>query len=434
MSQPHAIDPSPEFSRSAPSCDESTDLGARDVDVPVALSPDPAKAVFVSYVFKDREAALELCRRLEEAGIACWIAPRDVRPGDDYGESILRAIDSATTTILMFSRHTSDSPHVRNEIERSVNKRKRLIPIRLEDAPPRGSLELHLATAQWIDAWNLAPEELTRQVVAAVRPETVIPFSQNPVEKERSGPVRSVTRRAVIALLLLTTVPAAAFVLARRLIDPAAQRSEPVTPAEALKVVSLEVRHFARTPDGDVPKGPLGQRSFMAYLGDRVQVEARLSKPCYAYLIAFRPDGAADLCFPDDENTVPPLTDTPRYPNDDKLMAYGLQEGIGLWAFAVVASEAPLPSWSEWRRKRTGGGASFDWSAIDKTPTAVVWLDDGTARFEYVTPDGSSLRMRGKDESLEGPAVTIKRLTDSLRREWAGSAVSTVGFGVHSDE
>jgi hypothetical protein len=50
-------------------------------------------------------------------------------------------------------------------------------------------------------------------------------------------------------------------------------------------------------------------------LRDQVTVEAKLSRPAYAYLIAFRPDGVAELCVPDREDVPPPLVDQPRYPS-----------------------------------------------------------------------------------------------------------------------
>ncbi len=74
---------------------------------------------------------------------------------------------------------------------------------------------------------------------------------------------------------------------------------------EPLRVKSLDIKHFHNTAEGDVPKGILGQKSFSPRLGDRVQVVANLSRPGYAYIIAFRPDGVADLCFPEHEDQAP---------------------------------------------------------------------------------------------------------------------------------
>src|SRR5207245_2925831 len=110
------------------------------------------------------DAAYRLCRLLEEQGIGCWIAPRDVAPGADYGESIIRAIETTPTTVLLLSAHSNASVHVTHEVERATSKRKRVIPVRLEDVRPGPSLELHLATAHWLDAFRFSPEQVAAQL------------------------------------------------------------------------------------------------------------------------------------------------------------------------------------------------------------------------------------------------------------------------------
>ena len=53
----------------------------------------------------------DVCEALERAGVACWIAPRNVTPGDFYADSIVHAIDSARVAVLVPSRNTADSKH-----------------------------------------------------------------------------------------------------------------------------------------------------------------------------------------------------------------------------------------------------------------------------------------------------------------------------------
>ncbi len=52
----------------------------------------PQKLVFVSYATPDRPAMEAFVAQLEDSGIPCWIAPRDVQPGSNYGASIVEAI------------------------------------------------------------------------------------------------------------------------------------------------------------------------------------------------------------------------------------------------------------------------------------------------------------------------------------------------------
>jgi hypothetical protein len=133
--------------------------------------PGLSKDAFLSYASSDKDSAYRLCRLLEEQGIGCWIAPRDVPPGADYGVAIIRAIESATATVLLLSSHSNASIHVTHEVERATSKRKRVIPVCLEDVQPSPSLELHLATAHRLDAFRLSPEQVAAQLTLVLRDE-----------------------------------------------------------------------------------------------------------------------------------------------------------------------------------------------------------------------------------------------------------------------
>ncbi|HYL40707.1 MAG TPA: toll/interleukin-1 receptor domain-containing protein, partial [Candidatus Binatus sp.] len=76
--------------------------------------------VFICHSSKDRTIANAICSTLEQHHIRCWIAPRDVLPGSDYGGAIIDAISGTRLTVLVFSSSSNTSPHVRREIERTI--------------------------------------------------------------------------------------------------------------------------------------------------------------------------------------------------------------------------------------------------------------------------------------------------------------------------
>ena len=135
------------------------------------IDPSLAKDIFLSHASPDKDTADRLCELIEKQGVGCWIAPRDILPGDNYGESIIRAIEATSVTVLLLSSHSNLSVHVVHEIERATSKRKRVIPVRLEDILPDRSLELHLATAQWLDSFRLGQDEVARRLVQIVKGE-----------------------------------------------------------------------------------------------------------------------------------------------------------------------------------------------------------------------------------------------------------------------
>jgi hypothetical protein len=51
-----------------------------------------AHNVFISHSTKDKEIAAEICAALEADGISCWIAPRDIKPGEEWPVAIVKAV------------------------------------------------------------------------------------------------------------------------------------------------------------------------------------------------------------------------------------------------------------------------------------------------------------------------------------------------------
>jgi TIR domain len=54
-----------------------------------------AHDVFISYSSRDKPTADAACAALEQRSIRFWIAPRDIVPGAEWGESIIDAISGA---------------------------------------------------------------------------------------------------------------------------------------------------------------------------------------------------------------------------------------------------------------------------------------------------------------------------------------------------
>ena len=117
--------------------------------------PDMAHDVFISYSAKDKATADAVCATLEGRGIRCWIAPRDILPGIDWGEAIIEAIHASRVMILGFSSNANDSNQIKREVERAVSKGLPIIPLRIENVAPVRSLEYFIGPVHWLDA--LAP-------------------------------------------------------------------------------------------------------------------------------------------------------------------------------------------------------------------------------------------------------------------------------------
>ena len=110
--------------------------------------------VFVSYSSKDQEAAETICSELESRQLKCWIATRDIDPGDNFQEAITKAIRNAKVMILIFTKNSNDSGEIKNELALASQHQLAIIPVRVDDVTPNDALAYALATRQWIDLFR----------------------------------------------------------------------------------------------------------------------------------------------------------------------------------------------------------------------------------------------------------------------------------------
>jgi TolB-like protein len=108
-------------------------------------------AVFVSYASQDAATANSIVDHLEQHGLRCWLAPRDVKPGAQYADAIVAAINKARAVVLLLSQHAVVSSHVGREVERAASKHKPIIAFRIDTATLNRALEYFLSESQWID-------------------------------------------------------------------------------------------------------------------------------------------------------------------------------------------------------------------------------------------------------------------------------------------
>jgi biotin transporter BioY len=108
--------------------------------------------VFVSYSSDDKPTADAVCATLENKGIRCWIAPRDILPGVDWAGAIVDAINASRVMVLVYSAKANDSQQIKREVERGVNRGLSVIPFRIEDVPMSKTLEYFVSMPHWLDA------------------------------------------------------------------------------------------------------------------------------------------------------------------------------------------------------------------------------------------------------------------------------------------
>ena len=171
--------------------------------------------VFISHSSKDKEIADAIRQHIEAAGVPCWIAPRDIEPGTDWTEGIMRGIAASRIFVLVFSGHANDSEHVRREVGQAFSLHLPVIPFRTENVAPRAGLKYFLESVHWLDATNPPVQQhfltLTERVKALLSGEVASSPLEIVPEKDPPQSLRAATHRrkhwlAPIALLAGTAV------------------------------------------------------------------------------------------------------------------------------------------------------------------------------------------------------------------------------------
>jgi hypothetical protein len=205
--------------------------------------------VFVCHASKDAGVAQRIVAALEAGGVPCWIAPRDIEPGENYAQAILEGLEAAPAVVLVFSAATNESPHVTRELETAISSGRPIVPVRLEDVQPSASLRYFIGTSHWLDTVGSSTDLWEAPLVRAVRrtveqrgqvtqPATRPPPPRSVIEAPVAPPAsearaRSGSGRLVLAALLALAVlgAVATAVLVLRDDDATDDSSQPSAPA-----------------------------------------------------------------------------------------------------------------------------------------------------------------------------------------------------------
>lgn len=93
-----------------------------------------------------------LCTLLEERGLRCFLASRDVPMGEPYAAAIARAIASSRALLLLLSSSSNFSAHVAREVGIAIDRSLPVLPVKLDAAAPRGELEYFVGRLHALDA------------------------------------------------------------------------------------------------------------------------------------------------------------------------------------------------------------------------------------------------------------------------------------------
>ncbi|HKL93694.1 MAG TPA: toll/interleukin-1 receptor domain-containing protein [Clostridia bacterium] len=126
------------------------------------------KEIFISHSSKDKDRVDEILKVIEDAGIKCWIAPRDVLGGMAYAEEIVDGIKACRIVLLVVSASIVKSEHILNEVELAINNSKIILPFKIDPIEYTDSYKYYLNRKHRIEALP-DPQEYYGELVASLK-------------------------------------------------------------------------------------------------------------------------------------------------------------------------------------------------------------------------------------------------------------------------
>ena len=377
----------------------------------------PDFAAFISHAKGDQKRAREIAALLEARGLKCWIAPRDVRPGQSYGDEIIRGIEKSRAFILILSKASNDSPFVAREVERAVSKRKPIFPIRIEEVEPSSALELFVSSTQWIDAFSGSDSQVDSlaNLLAGEDGTEAVQAVSTPV---RASPTRSGgwVRWAILAIAVILGGLAGAFLwdsYRQRPESAPQQASAPSTAESAASQVAPMATPPTQPKPDQAPSPALATPQAAAPQVSPTQEAAAPEPP--------RPHAANEDCSHSGDTTlcassVLPATQGniygPRNLTDgnDKTAWVEGSDGQGLGEFVVL----------EFDSARAVRGLAIR-NGYDKSPD-IFTKNSRVKDIELRFSSGDSIEATLKDE----PGTQYVTLSQPIRAKWIELVIRSV--------
>ena len=127
----------------------------------------PASDIFISYSRKDSAAAAAICAILNEANLSYWIDVNGIYSGENYKDSIVKAIKGSKIVLFLSSENSNKSAHVAKEIGIADKYNKVIIPIRLDTSAYNPKMDYDLSSIDAID-FTSTDDKNTRKLHAAI--------------------------------------------------------------------------------------------------------------------------------------------------------------------------------------------------------------------------------------------------------------------------
>jgi hypothetical protein len=211
-----------------------------------------AHDVFISYSSRDKPVADAVVAGLENKGIRCWVAPRDITPGSSWGDAIINAIEGSRFMVIILSGNSNRSKQVVREVERAVANNVIIIPFRIENIDPTGAMAYFLSTEHWLDAVTPPLErhieklQTTLQLFMSKGDEATLRGNLSPPIAQPAVPIIRLKAKTILFTLFGLIILAIVAILAIPKLK--AETPQSIPPDTSSPIISASIETPTQTP------------------------------------------------------------------------------------------------------------------------------------------------------------------------------------------
>ncbi len=263
-----------------------------------SVASGAVQMIFISYSTKDEVVAGKVCAGLEEKGLNCWIAPRDIPAGGSYASAIMRGLAESKVMVIIITEDSVLSEHVKNEVEHAFSSKVPIIPMRVSNIDPAAldptsDMKYFLNRMQWFDAasgdMKAHIDGLAGQINGLLSGQPVQHQTQ-PIKPSKK--VKNVSSIKILAGLLIVTALAVGAYVAVQPAGPAPVDWQKYAVANELKmaVPNQQIEVTVKTlPEQDI-----------YHEGDKVILSVSVDKPAWIVAVLYVGSDTSILLYPND--------------------------------------------------------------------------------------------------------------------------------------
>ena len=131
--------------------------------------------MFVCHSSKDKAFADQLVEGIENQGIDCWIAPRNITPGKKWAGEIMLALEECKALVFILSHDSNESDQVLTELETAKDRRIPIIPVLIDRVDLSYDVKYFIRSHQWIDAVDVALDQVVAKILSSLEGTVELP-------------------------------------------------------------------------------------------------------------------------------------------------------------------------------------------------------------------------------------------------------------------